>query len=274
MICELESASVYYERYGSGTPILMLHGYYLDHRCMKGCMEPIFGHNQGWECIYFDLPGMGRTELRGKIDSSDDIYSLVREFIETVLEGRKFVVVGYSYGGYLARALIRQFPERILGLCLFCPVIDPDLSNRDVPPGVVLQRDASLKTRLTREEMIGFNYGTVIQTENVWNRYREEIVTGVNLADHRLLDRIQIRAYGLGFDVDDLEEPFMKPSLFLMGRQDSIVGYRGVVDIMESYPRASVIVMDKAGHVLQIEQEKLFSELMIDWLARVREEID
>jgi pimeloyl-ACP methyl ester carboxylesterase len=33
---------IYYEMHGSGTPIVMIHGWPVDHRLMKGCMEPIF----------------------------------------------------------------------------------------------------------------------------------------------------------------------------------------------------------------------------------------
>ena len=32
---------IYYEILGSGMPVLMIHGWSVDHRLMKGCMEPV-----------------------------------------------------------------------------------------------------------------------------------------------------------------------------------------------------------------------------------------
>ncbi len=47
---------------GSGSPVLMIHGWSPDHRLMTGCMEPVFeALVRPWKRIYFDLPGMGRT---------------------------------------------------------------------------------------------------------------------------------------------------------------------------------------------------------------------
>lgn len=42
MECKTKDINVYYECYGEGVPILMIHGWSVDHRLMKGCMEPVF----------------------------------------------------------------------------------------------------------------------------------------------------------------------------------------------------------------------------------------
>jgi len=52
MKCELENIFVHYEAYGEGKPILMLHGWPLDHRQMVKDMEPLFTHRDGWKRIY------------------------------------------------------------------------------------------------------------------------------------------------------------------------------------------------------------------------------
>ncbi len=61
MQCMVQGIPVYYETYGSGLPIMLLHGYTPDHRVTKGCMEPLFAQRPGWQRIYLDLPGMGQT---------------------------------------------------------------------------------------------------------------------------------------------------------------------------------------------------------------------
>jgi len=42
-------------------------------------------------------------------------------------------------------------------------------------------------------------------------------------------------------------------------------------DILENYPRATFVVLDRAGHMLYIEQENLFNALVNEWLDRVEE---
>ena len=41
LFCQTNKANIYYEVIGTGTPIIMLHGFSPDHRLMKGCMEPV-----------------------------------------------------------------------------------------------------------------------------------------------------------------------------------------------------------------------------------------
>ena len=71
--------------------------------------------------------------------------------------------------------------------------------------------------------------------------------------------------------MDALPQPFPAPTLIVAGRQDSIVGYRDAWRILESYPRATIAVLDRAGHCLEIEQARLFHALVSEWLDRVEE---
>ena len=273
MKLQLETATVHYESRGRGTPILTLHGFFVDHLVMKGCMEPLFKEDAPWQRIYFDLPGMGRTELKTEFSSSDDIFSLVLDFVDAVLPNKRFLLVGESYGGYLARALLRKRPEQVLGLLLVCPVIIPEKEKRTLPEHVVLHRDLELMEELVEREDHDFLSMAVVQSRKSWERYREEVVPGVRLAQVELLDQILENAYPLSFDVDQLETPFMGPTLFIMGRQDPVVGYRDAFQIIENYPRASFAVLDRAGHVLQQEQEEQFRVLTLDWLERALQEL-
>jgi pimeloyl-ACP methyl ester carboxylesterase len=62
MKCKIKDICLNYEIIGAGNPIIMLHGYYVDHRLMSGCMEPVFRDKKGYKRIYLDLPGMGESE--------------------------------------------------------------------------------------------------------------------------------------------------------------------------------------------------------------------
>lgn len=54
--------------------------------------------------------------------------------------------------------------------------------------------------------------------------------------------------YGFSFDLAEAEKSFAKPTLVIAARQDTTVGYRDAWDILESYPRATFAVIDRASH--------------------------
>ena len=83
--------------------------------------------------------------------------------------------------------------------------------------------------------------------------------------------KLQQNGYAFSFDVDRLNEKFNNPTLILLGRQDSSVGYKDAWSILDNYPRGTFAVLDKAGHNLQIEQKNLFNSLVNEWLERVNE---
>ncbi len=77
------------------------------------------------------------------------------------------------------------------------------------------------------------------------------------------------RGYGFSFDVDAGEEKYHFPAMFLLGRQDDSVGYKDAWNLLDHYSRASFMVVDGAGHNLQIEQEEIFAACVRQWLRSV-----
>jgi predicted transcriptional regulator len=49
------------------------------------------------------------------------------------------------------------------------------------------------------------------------------------------------------------------------------LGYQGAWDLLDVYPRASFAVLDRAGHVVFVEQKALVMALVNEWLDRVEE---
>jgi pimeloyl-ACP methyl ester carboxylesterase len=271
MECKIKGLSINYEVRGKGKPIVLLHGYSVDHRLMSGCMEPIFKDRDGYKRIYMDLPGMGRSECADWIRNSDLMLDIVTGFIDTVIPNENFLLAGESYGGLLARGLVYRMAERIDGLFLLCPAIVTNNADRNVPEHVVLSRDDTLLLELDPNEAEGFSSMHVVQSRRVWERYRDEILSGVAIGNKVFLNSILNSEYVFSFDCDALPEKFSKPSLFLMGRQDSCVGYKDAWNILDNFPRATFAVLDKAGHNLQIEQDELMNSLVVEWLERVSE---
>lgn len=272
MECQLDNITLHYEVYGAGRPMVMIHGYGPDHWIMTGCMEPIFRERAGWQRIYFDLPGMGQTHAPEWLTNADQMLQVIQEFIDRTIPGQSYAVAGESYGGYLARGLVKRQPERVEGLCLICPVILADHEKRTLPPRQTLVREPGLDSRIApedKESFKDFREMAVVENRRNWERCRNEVYPGVQAANYEFLGRYAASGYSFSFDVDALPVPFAKPALFLLGRQDSVVGYADAWRIMDAYPRATLAVLDRAGHNLQIEQESLFNGLVGEWTGKM-----
>ena len=68
-----------------------------------------------------------------------------------------------------------------------------------------------------------------------------------------------------------MEKGFEEPTLIIAARQDMVVGYRDAWTILESYPRATFAVIDRADHGWPMETPDLLAALIDDWLARIAE---
>ena len=271
MEATVRNLAIHYEECGQGQPILLIHGYTVDHRLMSGCLEPIFNMEPGYRRIYIDLPGMGRSRSAPWITNSDVMLDVVLEFIDQVMPGERFLLAGESYGGYLARGIVNKIPDRIAGVYLLCAPPINDEERRAMPKHRAMKVDTELPARLTAEEARAFTGITVVQTEEVWEKFRDQILPGIQLADMPFLNTLREKGYAFTFDADHLQKPYEGPTLILLGRQDSVVGYQGGWRMIENYPRSTFAVLDRAGHNLQIEQPELHAALVREWLSRVRE---
>lgn len=265
MICRIKDAEIYYEIVGEGKPVIIIHGCAPDHRLMKRCMESVFQKYEGYQRIYIDLPGMGKSNAPDWINSSDRIVEVLITFIEEIISAEEFLLVGESYGGYLARGILSKMFERVNGLLLVCPVVVAQPGKRLLPDKQVIVRDEEFLKTLTSTEREEFCELAVVANEYTYKRFKEEIKPGLDVANNEFIERLQ-KNYSLTLDFH--RKKYEKPVLLLAGRQDISVGYQDIVRIIEDYPRATLAVLDMAGHNLQIEQPDLFESLVLEWIRR------
>ena len=272
MECELKDITVHYETRGEGRPIVMLHGWSVDHRWMVSGMEPLFRQRDGWKRIYPDLPGHGMTPGPDWIAGRDQELDVVLDFIDAVIPGERFALAGVSAGAYLARGVVYRRPAAIDGLLLTVPLIVADDAKRHVPAHVTVVADPALMSEVDPDEADGLFPYIVVQDRKVLDFLRANgpsAETGDEAYQERIKDGPG--TYSFSFDVDALPEPCPAPTLIVTGRQDSLVGYRDAWEILEDYPRGTFAVLDRAGHFLEVEQEDLFHALAGEWLDRVEE---
>jgi pimeloyl-ACP methyl ester carboxylesterase len=262
--------TLHHVSHGEGTRVLAIHGWTPDHRLMTGCLEPVFESRPGYRRLYPDLPGMGQSPA-GAIDSSDGILGALLEFIDAEIGNEPFVLIGESYGGYLARALAVHRPDQILGLALICSIgTELEHSRRDVPEHVVLRADPELIASLDDEEAAAFTRVAVVQSAETLQHFRSDVAPGLAVADTEAIQRI--RKNWILSTPPESGPAYQRPTLILAGRQDSSTGFAEQFTLLPHYPRASYAVLDTAGHNLQIEQPGLFAALVNEWLDRIQEQ--
>ena len=243
---------------GSGKDVLILHGMGCDLRMMEACLEPIFDDLNDLRRVYVDLPGMGRSPALQEA-SADAVLDALLDFIDYELKG-DFLLIGESYGGYLARGILARRPQQVKGMLLLCPVLEPEREKRSLPEGRLRLVDDDADG----EGLPGFLQYAVRINREICRRYAREVLPGAKLADEGFILRLKER-YAFSFPI---RQRFEGPVLLLCGRQDACVGYADALALLEDYPRASVAVLDAAGHNLQLEQPDLLAALTREWLFR------
>lgn len=250
--------TIEYVEHGAGLPLVALHGVGVDHREPEAAMEAVLG---GEDCrrIYPDLPAMGRSTAAG-LSSNEDVVGLLGDAIESLNVG-PVALLGHSYGAYLARGVAARRPQLVRALALICPVSE---QSGDVPDHAVVRHDADAHDELDADQQAGFDEYFVVRTAATARRYRDHVVPGTTLVDEDALGRIFA-----GWSID-VAGTFSAPTLIVAGRRDSTVGYADAIGLLESYPHATLAVVEDAGHALMHERPDLLGVLLRDWLGRAR----
>lgn len=240
---------------GSGTPVLVLHGAGVDHREAEACFDPALAAWGGLRRIYPDLPGHGRTPAPPGLRSADDVLDVLRGLPDAVAGDEPVLLVGHSAGAHYARGFAARWPRRVAGLALVCPLLPGD---GQVPAHRPVVADDDLGDA-------GFRGYFVVQTPAMLERYRRWVEPGAALADAAAASRVGAR-WQLTVPPGP---PYPGPVLVVAGRRDSTVGYAGAAGLLEVYPRATLAVVDAAGHALPHERPEVLAALLREWLGRV-----
>lgn len=263
---EVNGLPVHYVEYGSGVPVVALHGWMVDRHYTEAMLEPVFTGRHGYRRIYVDSPGMGQTPVPKRISSTGDMLEVILEFIDGVLGDEPFLIAGHSHGGLLARAVANRRLTQVLGLAVINS-LGNSAEDEETPTHVVLHRSGDLDGILEPALEAEYPGYLVIQTPETLQRFAEREGPGMASADQTALERIHKNFYLP--EPPERGEPFTKPALILTGRQDSFTGYAQGWAWLPHYPRASYVVLDSAGHGLPHEQVGLTEALVGEWLERV-----
>ena len=232
---------------GRGQPILVLHGE--DGLAPQApFLELLAAHGR---VIAPSHPGFGHSPDSDYIDTVDDLSYLYLDLLSEQ-NLRDVVVLGCSLGGWIAAEMAVKSTERIAKLILVAPlgIKIGDRETRDIPDIFALPADEVARLQYHDPSRFHIDY-TVLSDDELTVIARNREATALygwepyfhNPKLRRRLRRIPI------------------PTLLLWGASDRFVtpGYYGVA-YRDAIPGARLEVIDKAGHLPQVEQPEAFVE--------------
>ncbi|MGJ0118408.1 alpha/beta fold hydrolase [Williamsia sp. MIQD14] len=247
---------------GSGVPVLMVHGWAVDHRIMLPLDESFAAHSGGWRRVFVDLLGFGTAAGGPSISHADDIAADLDDLIDREFGGRPFAEVGSSFGAGLARRLAVCRPEQVLGVAMLCPTAEP-IPSRRLPEARAVEVAEGLLAGLTDADREQFTAVTTRQTADVWRRFEQYVLPGLRAGNPDVAERIRP---ALSQSPEAMGPPFLGPVLMMLGRNDTVVGWRNQLDLAEHYPNATVVIADRCGHNIHLEHPVLTHHHLHSWL--------
>lgn len=236
-----------------GVPLMLLHGFPLDHTSWAPQLAADFGAR----VIAPDLRGFGAspfTEAASIEGMAEDVLALADR-----LGVGRFVLGGLSMGGYVALAVARRAPERLLGLVLADTRAEADAEEtrrkRDEHVALVQAQGSQALADLVVPGFFTEAYRAAEPREvrAVRTTIAGQSPQGVVNALRAMRDRPDA-TQGLG--------SIACPSLVLVGEQDPLTPPQLAERLAEGIPGARLVVIPGAAHLSNLEQPEAFNEAL------------
>ena len=126
MIAHFNKSEIFYEVYGKGKPLVLLHGF-LESSNMWDTILPLLTQKNKVICI--DLPGHGKSDFIAEIHTMELMAEVVHFILESLeIEHARFI--GHSLGGYVSLAFTELYPKKINTLVLLNSTTEGDSEER------------------------------------------------------------------------------------------------------------------------------------------------
>lgn len=228
---------------GQGAPLLFLHGPE-DPAWVPG-LARLAG---AFRVVAPDHPGMGRTPPGGDIDTVDDLVYHYLDLIDALGLGEA-TVVGASFGGWVAAELALRLGPRLKRLVLVdaggLRVGDTDVAE------IYLMSD---------EELARFLVADARHAERVFPPSDDLAVIERRLVQRATLARLTWAPYWHDPRLLGRLRRISAQTLVLWGGDDRFIPQSHAKEFAARIPRASVRLIEGAGHLPHLEQPERWSD--------------
>ena len=257
------NGELYVEVAGSGQPIMLIHGWPLDHRMFAPQVAAL---SKYFTVITYDRRGFGKSkaqpDLRLELDDIDSIID--------ALGAQMAHVLGMSQGGRIALRYAAARPERIRSLLLQGAVVDGfDVAGHD-DEHVPVNEYAELARRDELQEVIS----RWLQHPMMWlddEHENEQRLLQTILADYPGSDLIDYDAdsYAYATDVYAALAHFAKPTLLLTGARETYTRRMHAEALMTQIPDCQEVVFENSGHLSNLTEPRLFNQAVVEFCRRI-----
>jgi len=144
-----DRTALFYKEWGSGKPVIFVHGAGVNSELWSYQMEPLA--EAGLRCIAFDRRGHGRSSDPGRGYDYDTLADDLAAVLEA-LDVRGATLVGHSMGcGEIIRYLTRHGGRRVARIALLAPTLPFFLQTADNPQGIDKAAFQALRAQWARD---------------------------------------------------------------------------------------------------------------------------
>lgn len=171
----------------------------------------------------------------------------------------RFVLVGFSLGGYIARKVAELFPERVAALVLVASSLESDTPER-----AKAKQDAI--RALDPSTFRGLSMGAIAQSLHPDRRRDRELVARIREIGRRLGYEAMVVQSGLRRDGIAAAE-LRCPTLVIGAGQDALRSARETEELARAIPGALLQVIEQSGHMVPLEQPAAFTAAIKNWFG-------
>jgi pimeloyl-ACP methyl ester carboxylesterase len=238
-----------YERRGKGTPLVLLHGFPLDHRTWDFVAPQLEGT---FDLILPDLRGFGQSSTVDVQYTLDDFASDIAGLLDH-LGIQKAAIAGHSMGGYVALAFLKNYGERVRGLGLVSTQTLADPPDR---------KEGRYKSAA---EVAEKGIGGVVETMKPKFSPSEEYQNAVTAIMQRQQPAAFIgalKAMAERMDTSSLLASVKSPVVVIHGDMDSLIAVDRAREMKNALPAAHFVELKGVGHLPMMEAVKETAEAL------------
>ena len=267
-----ETVSLYFEDYGQGNPVVLIHGWPLSHRMWEYQVRPLV--QAGYRVISYDRRGFGDSDKPWDGYNYDTL-SADLQALMGALELNNATLVGFSMGGGEVARYFGQFGSERVGKAVFVSAVTPFmLKTDDNPTGVDKSVFDEFKQNI-KEDRIGF----LEDFNKLFVNHDKGVPGGKPVSDAALGYNLSIASYAspegtlecvTAFGETDFRQDMAKidvPTMFVHGDADQIVPLE--VSAQEAHKLVSgsrLEVVQGGPHGLVMTHTEKFNQLLLEFL--------
>lgn len=249
--------TLYYEEYGSGTPLLLLHGLASSHLMYEKEIEWLKEH---FRVIALDSRGHGRSDKPEEYTLEDhvqDVLSLMDH-----LDIEKAHILGTSMGSYIAQAVVIQAPNRVDKLILVVPKAHGKTSST---ARLISEHEDELEGMDDTEKMDHLAQYIYHQTEVVQASMEELEEKDVTLTPEQEEAAAKVLE---GFDFRPDLEKVTSDTLIISGKYDGLNPPEEGKEIEKRIPSSTFIEFEESGHLPSLEEPEKYRQEVLSFLGK------